>query len=133
MTSTDVTTISVDPADLKAADLKKLAVREGDDAWKVGELREIVKTLNSDVERLVAEFADPTNPPGTDGFDHRPQFTTGCGQHVLHLVAVGMPLHDAGPHELVQPLRQQGGRHSRHAPAQLVEALAAKHQFADDE
>ena len=57
MTSTDVTTISVDPADLKAADLKKLAVREGDEAWKVGELREIVKTLNADVERLVAEFA----------------------------------------------------------------------------
>jgi len=57
MTSTDVTTISVDPADVKAADLKKLAVRDGDDAWKVGEIREIVKTLNADVERLVAEFA----------------------------------------------------------------------------
>jgi len=56
MTSTDVTTIVVDPASLKAADVKKLAVREGDEPWKVAELREIVKTLNADVERLVAEF-----------------------------------------------------------------------------
>ena len=57
MTSTDVTTIEVDPAELKAADVKKLGVREGDEPWKIGELRDIVKTLNSDVERLVAEFA----------------------------------------------------------------------------
>jgi len=56
MTSTDVTTIVVDPAVIKPADAKKLLVREGDEAWKVSELREIVKTLNSDVERLVAEF-----------------------------------------------------------------------------
>jgi DnaK suppressor protein len=56
MSSTDVTIVVVDPADVKAADVKGLAVREGDDAWKVQELRDIVKTLNSDVERLVAEF-----------------------------------------------------------------------------
>ena len=57
MTSTDVTTIVVDPAEIKAADVKKLGVREGDEPWKIGELRAIVKTLNSDVERLVLEFA----------------------------------------------------------------------------
>ena len=56
MTSTDVTIVVVDPADLKAADAKKLAVREGDEPWKVAELRTIVKTLNADVERLVAEY-----------------------------------------------------------------------------
>ena len=57
MTSTDVTTIVVDPADIKAADVKKLGVREGDEPWKIAELRDIVKTLNSDVDRLVTEFA----------------------------------------------------------------------------
>lgn len=56
MTSTDVTTVDVDPATLTVADAKKLPVREGDAPWKIGELREIVTTLSSDVERLVAEF-----------------------------------------------------------------------------
>jgi len=56
MTSTDVTTIVVDPAGITTAAVKKLAVREGDAPWKVGEFREIVTTLNADVERLVAEF-----------------------------------------------------------------------------
>ncbi len=61
MTSTDVTTIVVDPAELKASDAKKLAVREGDEPWKVAELRDIVKMLNSDVDRLVTEFAATEN------------------------------------------------------------------------
>ncbi|WP_062072722.1 TraR/DksA family transcriptional regulator [Demequina sediminicola] len=56
MTSTDVTVIVIDPAELKAADAKKLAVREGDDSWKLAELRELVTTLNSDVARLVEEY-----------------------------------------------------------------------------
>jgi DnaK suppressor protein len=56
MTSTDVNIIVVDPAEIKASDAKDLPVREGDEPWKVAELRDIVKTLNSDVERLVAEF-----------------------------------------------------------------------------
>lgn len=56
MTSTDVNIIVVNPADIKAADVKELPVRDGDEAWKVAELRDIVKTLNSDVARLVAEF-----------------------------------------------------------------------------
>lgn len=56
MTSTDVTIVVVDPAELKASDAKQLAVREGDEPWKVAELRAIVKTLNSDVERLVQEY-----------------------------------------------------------------------------
>lgn len=56
MTSTDVNIIVVDPADIRAADVKELPVRDGDEPWKVAELRDIVKTLNSDVERLVAEF-----------------------------------------------------------------------------
>lgn len=55
MTGTDVPIVKVDPAELKATDAKNLAVREGDEAWKVGELRDIVITLNADVERLVAE------------------------------------------------------------------------------
>lgn len=56
MTSTDVPIIKVDPADLKAADAKAVAVRDGDEPWKVGELRDIVVTLNADVERLLVEF-----------------------------------------------------------------------------
>jgi len=56
MTSTDVTIVVVDPAELKASDAKRLPVRDGDEPWKVAELRAIVKTLNSDVERLVQEF-----------------------------------------------------------------------------
>ncbi len=55
MTGSDVAIIVVDPADIKAADVKLLGVREGDEGWKVSELRDIVKTLNSDVERLAAE------------------------------------------------------------------------------
>ncbi len=56
MTSTEVPIVKVDPADLKAADAKALAVREGDEPWKVGELRDIVVTLNADVDRLVEEL-----------------------------------------------------------------------------
>lgn len=55
MTSTDISIIVVDPTQLKAADAKRIPLREGDEAWKVGELREVTKILNSDVERLVAE------------------------------------------------------------------------------
>jgi DnaK suppressor protein len=55
MTSTDVTIIVVDPADVKASDAKRVPLRDGDEPWKVGELRDVIKTLNSDVERLVAE------------------------------------------------------------------------------
>jgi len=58
MTSTDVTIIVVDPSDVKATDSKAMIVREGEDPWRVAELRAIVKTLNSDVERLVEEVAD---------------------------------------------------------------------------
>ncbi|MFV0633252.1 TraR/DksA family transcriptional regulator [Demequina sp.] len=61
MTSTDVTIVVVDPAELKAADVKRLAVREGDEPWKVAELRDIVTTLNSDVERLVQEYQGAEN------------------------------------------------------------------------
>ena len=55
MTSTDVTIIVVDPGDIKASDARALLVRDGDEPWKVSELRAIVKALNEDVERLVAE------------------------------------------------------------------------------
>ena len=56
MPNTDVPIVKVDPAELKAADAKAVAVRDGDEPWKVGELRDIVATLNADVERLVVEF-----------------------------------------------------------------------------
>ncbi len=56
MSSTDVTIIVVDPADVTDEDVAKLPVREGDAAWSIDELRTIVTTLNADVERLVAEF-----------------------------------------------------------------------------
>ena len=40
---------------------------------------------------------------------------------------------DAGAGQRLQPLRQQRGRHLRHAAAQVVEVRAAHQQFADDE
>jgi DnaK suppressor protein len=52
MTSTDVTDVVIDPGAIKPADARALPVREGDDPWKVTELRAIVKTLNDDVMRL---------------------------------------------------------------------------------
>jgi DnaK suppressor protein len=55
MTSTDVTIIVIDPADIKPSDAKALVVREGDEAWKVTDLRAIVRLLNEDVERLARE------------------------------------------------------------------------------
>lgn len=61
MTSSDVTTIVVDPASIKAADIKRLPVRDGDEAWKVADLRAIVTTLNADVERLLVEYQGAEN------------------------------------------------------------------------
>ena len=58
MTSTDVTIIEIDPADIKAAAVKALPVREGDEPWKLSELKEIVVLLNADVSRLLEEFRD---------------------------------------------------------------------------
>jgi DnaK suppressor protein len=55
MTSTDVTIIVIDPADIKPSDAKALLVKEGDEPWKVAELRTIVRALNGDVERLARE------------------------------------------------------------------------------
>lgn len=55
MTSTDVTIIVVDPAEIKPSDAKALVVRDGDEPWKVTELRSIVKALNEDVTRLAGE------------------------------------------------------------------------------
>ncbi len=55
MTSTDVTIIVIDPADIKPSDAKALIVREGDEPWKVTDLRTIVRALNVDVERLARE------------------------------------------------------------------------------
>jgi DnaK suppressor protein len=55
MTSPDVSIIVIDPASIKPSDAKALLVREGDEAWKVTELRTIVKELNGDIARLVGE------------------------------------------------------------------------------
>lgn len=55
MANGNVTIIVVDPATVKAADAKRVPLREGEESWKLAELRDVVKTLNADVERLVAE------------------------------------------------------------------------------
>lgn len=55
MTSPDVSIIVIDPASIKPTDAKALPVREGDEPWKVTELRGIVKVLNGDISRLVSE------------------------------------------------------------------------------
>lgn len=54
--STEVTIVVVDPATLKPADAKRLPVRDGDESWRIADLRKIVATLNDDVERLVTEL-----------------------------------------------------------------------------
>jgi len=56
MTSTELPIVKVDPASLKAADAKAIAVREGDSPWTLAELREVVTALNDEVERLVEEY-----------------------------------------------------------------------------
>ncbi len=56
MTSTEVPIVKVDAASLKAADAKAVAVRDGENAWTLAELRDVVNTLNGDVERLVEEY-----------------------------------------------------------------------------
>jgi len=58
MTTPGVTIVVVDPAEVKASDSKAMPVRDGDEPWKVADLRAIVKLLNKDVERLVAEMHD---------------------------------------------------------------------------
>ncbi|WP_084075883.1 TraR/DksA family transcriptional regulator [Demequina sp. NBRC 110052] len=58
MTSTDVTLIEVDPADVKASDVKTMPVRDNEEAWKVAEVRDIVKTLTADVARLLEELSE---------------------------------------------------------------------------
>jgi DnaK suppressor protein len=55
MTSPEPTIIVIDPASIKPTDAKALPVREGDESWKVAELRTIVKVLNKDIERLCDE------------------------------------------------------------------------------
>lgn len=59
------------------------------------------------VEILVAQLADPADAPLADSADHGVQLAPGRGEHVPHVVALGAPLDDAGPDELLQPLRQQ--------------------------
>lgn len=68
MTSTDVPLVDVDPAEIKASDIKDIPVRAGDEPWKVAEIREIVKTLNADVQRLLDEFH--TNEDDLDDLLH---------------------------------------------------------------
>lgn len=56
MNSSDVPLVVVDPDALKASDVKDLLVREGEEPWKLAELRSVVATLNADVARLVDEL-----------------------------------------------------------------------------
>ncbi len=56
MNSSDVPLVVVDPDALKASDVKDLLVREGEEPWKLAELRSVVATLNEDVARLVDEL-----------------------------------------------------------------------------
>lgn len=58
-------------------------------------------------------------PPG-----HGPQLVAGLGQDVLHLVAVGLPVHDSCSYELLQPLRLLQG--------QLRPTIAAYRNIAAD-
>jgi hypothetical protein len=85
------------------------------------------------VEIFIAYFPDPADAPGAQRLDDRVQLAACGGEHVAHVAAVLAPVHDPGPGELVQPLGQQGGRHPRHAAAQLVEMLAAGYQLPDDQ
>ncbi len=55
MTSPDLSIIVIDPTSIRPSDAKALPVREGDEPWKVMELRGIVKVLNSDIARLTSE------------------------------------------------------------------------------
>lgn len=56
MNSHDTPAFSLDPASVTPKAAKIVPVRDGEDAWKVAELRSLVVTLNADVVRLVAEY-----------------------------------------------------------------------------
>ena len=56
------------------------------------------------IEVLVSEFADPTDTPGAQRLDHRPQFLARLGQHVAYVAPLLLPLDDSGTRQLLQTL-----------------------------
>jgi hypothetical protein len=76
---------------------------------------------------------DPALAPASDAFHDPPQILAGLGQAILRPAGrVLLSPHDARVFEIAQALRQQSGRHARHALAQLVEALGAAQKLAQD-
>jgi hypothetical protein len=64
----------------------------------------------------------------TERHDDRPQFFSG-GCHLVLAAPLG-PRDDANFFELAQALREQRGRHPRHAAADFIEARTAAQQLA---
>jgi hypothetical protein len=58
--------------------------------------------------RYRGDLADPADTPDTESLDDRLQLASCAGERVPHVAAV-VPVRDARPDELTQPLGQQGG------------------------
>ena len=77
----------------------------------------------------------PALAPDAEGHDDGPQLLPGLGQTVFDDAGLAgrFGLDHASLLQLLEALGQQGRRHPRHAPAQIVEARAAAQQLAQDQ
>jgi hypothetical protein len=69
------------------------------------------------VEVLLAEFADPANPPGAQCVDDVGEFLAAGRQRICCATVEFLTLDDTGTGQRLQPFRQQRGRHLRHTAA----------------
>ena len=96
--------------------------------------------LMSHIKRLGSKFSidallSTQLPPNADRLDNRLQIPAGLVTILKH---AGLAWQwECGYHprglEILQPLRQQGGRHARHATAQLIETGRAGDELAKDD
>ena len=86
------------------------------------------------IELFERQFAgDPALAPFAEGFDQRLKLAAGLGQRIFvdgRFARNRRAGDDPGFLQLLQALRQEGGRHSRQAAAQVVEAGRAGEQLA---
>jgi len=67
------------------------------------------------IEVLLAEFTDPAHAPGAKRLDDVGELLSALGERIRCTPVDLVPLDDAGAGQRLQPLRQQCGRHLRHA------------------
>ena len=104
-----------------------------------GQRRKTDAPLHVDQHRLQIEVLarrlapEPALPPGGERAHQSRELLTRFGQLVLGAMRAVRPGERSNQDELLQPFGQHGARHPRHAPANVVEAAAAAHDFAYDQ